>query len=83
MPLTGQAQSSALDGEWVGGFRIGGISGYLHFDVVSEGEQLRIVLGFVSPVRPQGSALRDLARDESVVRFWPIPAVRSTLEIGG
>ena len=69
MPLTAQAQSSALDGEWVGGFRIGGISGYLHFDVVSEGEQLRIVLGFVSPVRPQGSALRDLARDESVVRF--------------
>jgi pimeloyl-ACP methyl ester carboxylesterase len=69
MPLTAQAQSSALDGEWVGGFRIGEISGYLHFDVVSEGEQLRIVLGFVSPVRPQGSALRDLARDGSVVRF--------------
>jgi len=69
MPLTAQAQSSVLDGEWVGGFRIAEISGYLRFDVVSEGEQLRIVLGFVSPVRPQGSALRDLARDESVVRF--------------
>ncbi|MCH8813463.1 MAG: alpha/beta hydrolase [Gemmatimonadetes bacterium] len=69
MPLTAQAQSSALEGEWVGGFRIGEISGYLHFDVVSEGEQLRIVLASVYPSRPQGSALRDLARDGSVVRF--------------
>ena len=64
-----QTASSALEGEWVGGFQIGEISGYLRFDIVSEGEQLRIVLGFVSPVRPQGSALRDLARDGSVVRF--------------
>jgi len=69
MPLTAQAQSSALDGEWLGGFRIGEISAYLRFDVVSEGEQPRIVLGSVSPRRGQGSALRDLAHDGSVVRF--------------
>ena len=69
MPLTAQAQSSALEGEWVGGFWIGEISSYLRFDVVSEAQQLRIVLAAVSPGGPQGSALRDLARDGSVVRF--------------
>ena len=69
MPLTAQAQSSALEGEWVGGFRIGEISGYLNFDVVSEGQQLRIVLLSVTPRRGQDSSLRDLAHDGSVVRF--------------
>ena len=69
MPLTAQAQSSALEGEWVGGFWIGEISSYLRFDVVSEAQQLRIVLAAVSPGGPQGSALRDLARNGSVVRF--------------
>ena len=69
MPLTAQAQSSALEGEWVGGFWIGEISSYLRFDVVSEAQQLRIVLAAVSPGGPQGSALRDLARDGSMVRF--------------
>ena len=67
MPLTAQAQGSALEGEWVGGYRIGEILSYFRFDVVSEGQQLRIVLAF--PPRLQGSALRDLARDGSVVRF--------------
>ncbi len=60
MPLTAQAQSSALEGEWVGGFQIEEISGYLRFDVVSEGQQLEIVLASVRPGGPQGSALRDL-----------------------
>ena len=64
-----QTASSALEGEWVGGFQIGEISGYLRFDIVAEGEQLQIVLDTVSPGSPQGSALRDLNHDESVVRF--------------
>ena len=69
MPFIAQTASSALEGEWVGGFQIGEISGYLRFDVVAEGEQLQIVLAAVNPASPQGSALRDLNHDESVVRF--------------
>ncbi len=65
MPLAAQAQSSALDGEWVGGYRIGEISGYLRFDVVSEGQQLRIVLGtevFAFEGQLQGDSLIGIVR---------------------